>query len=403
MGSVPFPSVIPLLPPDVASGVGVVAGAAPLPPVGTVLIPCSGAAPFFPAGLPTIDVVSGVGATVGSVPFPSVIPLLPPDVASGVGVIAGPAPLFVAVPPPLIGVLPSCTRGVAESSTVAFVGVPLPDFACGTFVLVPDALPDADAPVTVTFAALIGLFVAVPFATGAPAGVDAGLTEPEPVVTASGLTTFTLFAPGVRDSALPAAVLSTPLALIVVPCAVLAAFAEPVAPVAVVVAVAVCGVGTPLPVGTASVVPPCATVSGFTTPGSELSLLPWRPENTDATRPQKEVASGSGSSIAATGVCAASKASGVMPTVSPTSAPVTSCSELPSAKELYAIWPFSSGAVASVSLAVASPSTMVALPASPVTFSEAPVPSAVPFGNCPDAITWAASSSVRLPFGFDTM
>ena len=328
---------------------------------------------------------------MGSVPFPSVIPLLPPDVASGVGVIAGPVPLFVAVPPPLIGVLPSCTRGVAESSTVAFVGVPLPDFACGTFVLVPDALPDADAPVTVTFAALIGLLVAVPFATGAPAGVDAGLT------------TFTLFAPGVRDSALPAAVLSTPLALIVVPCAVLAAFAEPVAPVAVVVAVAVCGVGTPLPVGTASVVPPCATVSGFTTPGSELSLLPWRPENTDATRPQKEVASGSGSSIAATGVCVASKASGVMPTVSPTSAPVTSCPESSSAKELYAIWPFSSGAVASVSLAVASPSTMVALPASPVTFSEAPVPSAVPFGNCPDAITWADSSSVRLPFGFDTM
>ena len=316
---------------------------------------------------------------MGSVPFPSVIPLLPPDVASGVSVIAGPAPLFVAVPPPLIGVLPSCTRGVAESSTVAFVGVPLPDFACGTFVLVPDALPDADAPVTVTFAALIGLLVAVPFATGAPAGVDAGLTKPEPLVTASGLTTFTLFAPGVRDSALP------------------------VAPVAVVVAVAVCGVGTPLPVGTASVVPPCATVSGFTTPGSELSLLPWWPENTDATRPQKEVASGSGSSIAATGVCVASKASGVMPTVSPTSAPVTSCLESSSAKELYAIWPFSSGAVASVSLAVVSPSTMVALPASPVTFSEAPVPSTVPFGNCPDAITWAASSSVRLPFGFDTM
>ena len=312
--------------------------------------------------------------------------------------------MFVAVPPPLIGALPSCTRGVAEPSTVAFLGVPLPDFACGTFVLVPDALPGADAPVTVTFAALIGLLSAVPFAVGAPAGVEAVLVEPEPFVTESGLTTFTLFAPAGREAVPPAAVApALLLALIVVPFAVLAAFAEPVTPVAVVVAVAVCGVGTPLPVGTASVVPPCATVSGFTTPGSELSLLPWRPENTDATRPQKEVASGSGSSIAATGVCVASKASGVMPTVSPTSAPVTSCPESSSAKELYAIWPFSSGAVASVSLAVASPSTMVALPASPVTFSEAPVPSAVPFGNCPDAITWAASSSVRLPFGFDTM
>ena len=122
----------------------------------------------------------------------------------------------------------------------------MPDFACGTFVLVPDALPDADAPVTVTFAASIGLLVAVPFAVGAPAGVEAALVEPEPFATASGLTTFTLFAPTGREAVAPALL----LALIVVPFAVLAAFAEPATPVAVVVAVAFCGVGTPLPVGT---------------------------------------------------------------------------------------------------------------------------------------------------------